>query len=99
MPSCNSAAMGTWPQRSAAIARLRALVLCIATAAACACGAAGPPAAPPVARDPRVRIVQAQTEPLEQEMLAKAAGVRSDHVELAVAFPPGFDPGRPHPIL
>jgi predicted esterase len=46
-----------------------------------------------------VRIVQAPTAALEQEVLAKVPGVRSDQVELAVAFPPGFDPSRPHPIL
>lgn len=48
---------------------------------------------------PRVRQLEVPTERLERDALATIAGVGTERVEVAVAFPPGLDPARPHPIL
>lgn len=78
------------------LARLRLIVWLAAAAWGCAGGLQAPP---PAARDPRVRLVDVPTEALEQAALVKLPALRSDGVEMAVAFPQGFDPARPHPIL
>ena len=65
----------------------------------CACGAAaaGTPAARPL--EDGLRHVEVPTEPIEREALAEISSIRSDRVELAVAFPDHLDPAQEHPIL
>jgi predicted esterase len=43
--------------------------------------------------------VEVLTAPIERDALATIRGVRSDRIELAVAFPRGLDPAQAHPIL
>jgi predicted esterase len=40
-----------------------------------------------------------RTVPIERDALADIPSIRSDTVELAVAFPDHLDPAQPHPIL
>lgn len=67
--------------------------------AAWGCTAGGFQGPPPAPRDARVRLVDVPTEALEQASLVKLPALRSDGVEVAVAFPQGYDPTRAHPIL
>lgn len=73
------------------------IVLC--AVAAWACGAANHGSPRPAERDERVRHVEVPTEPVERAALADVSAIRSDRVELGVAFPPGFNPAQQHPIL
>jgi predicted esterase len=64
----------------------------------CAAPAVGVPGGPPELH-PALRRVEVPTVAVERDALAEIAAVRSDRVELAVAFPDAFDPARAHPIL
>ncbi len=88
-----------WLHDPPLVARLKLLALSAVAAALCACGAGGMQGAPPTPQDERVRVVQVPTEALEQAVLTKQPALRSDQVELAVAFPEGFAAGSVHPIL
>jgi predicted esterase len=66
-------------------------------AVASACGAAGAGGRAQPALD--VRHVEVPTAPVERAALSEIPSIRSDRVELAVAFPRGLDPMQQHPIL
>jgi predicted esterase len=77
----------TWPMIAAG-----ALALC-----ACRATTTGMP--PPHPPNTDLRRVEAPTAPVERAALAELPAMRSDRVELAVAFPGRFDPAQEHPIL
>jgi hypothetical protein len=77
----------TWPLIAAAVLGL----------SACRTIAAGMP--PPRQPHTDLRRVEAPTEPFERAALAELPAMRSDRVELAVAFPDRFDRAQEHPIL
>lgn len=104
-PTCDSAAV---QQRAAPPAhgrprsparRSRRLALALCAGAAWACGAAPAPASAPRPRSVALRHLEVPTVEAERAALAAIPSVRADRVALAVAFPEGFDPARPHPIL
>jgi hypothetical protein len=76
----------TWPLIAAALAL-------------CACGATAAGTPPPHPPNVDLRRVEAATVPFESAALAELPPLRSDRVELAVAFPERFDPSREQPIL
>jgi predicted esterase len=67
--------------------------------ALCACWTTAASMPPPRQPTPDLRHVEAPTVPLERAALAEIPTLRSDRVELAVAFPERFDPTEEHPIL
>jgi hypothetical protein len=65
-----------------------------------ACGAASAGGAPgPAEPVAGLRRVEVPTIDMERAALAELHSSRPDRVELAVAFPPAFDPAQEHPIL
>jgi predicted esterase len=85
-----------WRAR-AALVRWLAIALC--GVALWTCGAARTGHHLPPELHDGARHVEVPTLPVERAALADIASIRSDRVELAVAFPPAFDPAREHPIL
>jgi predicted esterase len=79
--------------------RSNGLLIAAAALALCACGAAAAGTPRPGPPNVNLRRVEAATVPFESAALAELPPLRSDRVELAVAFPDGFDPTREHPIL
>jgi predicted esterase len=75
------------------------LPLIAAALGVCACGATAADTPPPRPPNVDLRRVEAATVPFESAALAELPPLRSDRVELAVAFPERFDPTREHPIL
>jgi hypothetical protein len=74
-------------------------VIILGAVALWACGATNAGPQRPPRPDDGFRHVEVPTVPIERAALAAIPSVRADRVELAVAFPPGFDPGQQHPIL
>jgi predicted esterase len=66
--------------------------------ALCACGTTSA-GTPPRLPDAALRRVETSTVPFESAALAELPSMRSDRVELAVAFPDRFDAAQQHPIL
>jgi predicted esterase len=75
------------------------LMIAAGALAVCACGATGTRMPPP--RQPKAELhrAEAPTAPVERAALAELPSLRSDRVELAVAYPDRFDPAQEHPIL
>jgi predicted esterase len=67
--------------------------------ALCACGTTSAEVPPPRLPDAALRRVEVSTVPFESAALAQLPSLRSDRVELAVAFPDRFDAAQEHPIL
>jgi hypothetical protein len=83
-----------------------ALALCGSALVGCAAASTGAPGAADARLEvgsrlpvPALRRVEVSTVPSEQDALAAIPLLRSDRVELAVAFPDAFDVTREHPIL
>ena len=73
--------------------------LALAAMLACVSGGANLGTADSQQLNASLRRVDAPTAPLERDALATIAGAGTERIELAVVFPPGLDPARPHPIL
>jgi predicted esterase len=73
-----------------------AIVLCVLAVWACGVASSNAPAHP---LQVAVRRLEVPTVAVEQTALAAVPSIRSDRVELAVAFPRDFQPEREHPIL
>jgi hypothetical protein len=71
----------------------------LCAAALWACGAASTGASRPAEPVPGLRRVEVPSIDMERAALSELPGLSPDRVELAVAFPPAFDPEQEHPIL